>query len=62
MSGRPTATARTAPVPRPERDRARDARLTGAGFRVVRFTYRQVASEVDGVATTLIALLRSPSA
>ena len=40
-----------------ERDRARDAKLTLAGYRVVRFTYRQVSGAPQGVALTLRALL-----
>jgi very-short-patch-repair endonuclease len=36
-----------------ERDRARDAALTAAGWRVVRFTYRQVTQGPDRVAWTL---------
>jgi hypothetical protein len=40
-----------------ERDRARDARLTMLGYRVVRFTYRQVVDEADSLAATLIAIL-----
>lgn len=40
-----------------ERDRARDARLTVAGHRVVRFTYRQIVHDRGAVATTLTALL-----
>jgi very-short-patch-repair endonuclease len=40
-----------------ERDRARDAHLTAAGYRVVRFTYRQVAHEPDTVARLLSSLL-----
>jgi Protein of unknown function (DUF559) len=40
-----------------ERDRARDAALTVAGYRVVRFTYRQVVEEPARVARTLIELL-----
>ena len=40
-----------------ERDRARDARLTVAGYRVVRFTYRQVAEEGAAVAGLLRSLL-----
>jgi len=43
-----------------ERDRARDARLTVAGYRVVRFTYRQVVAEPAGVAEVMTRLLRSP--
>jgi hypothetical protein len=40
-----------------ERDRARDAELQVAGFRVVRFTYRQVVDDPAGVAATVRALL-----
>ncbi|HVF79505.1 MAG TPA: DUF559 domain-containing protein [Solirubrobacteraceae bacterium] len=40
-----------------ERDRARDARLTMLGYRVVRFTHRQLTHKRDHVAATLIALL-----
>jgi very-short-patch-repair endonuclease len=40
-----------------ERDRARDARLTVAGYRVVRFTYRQLVRESATVARVLLALL-----
>jgi predicted transcriptional regulator of viral defense system len=40
-----------------ERDRARDARLTLAGQRVVRFTYRQITSNPVEVAKTVRALL-----
>ncbi|HEV7774936.1 MAG TPA: DUF559 domain-containing protein [Conexibacter sp.] len=36
-----------------ERDRERDATLTAAGWRVVRFTYRQVTSRPDSVIETL---------
>lgn len=43
-----------------ERDRARDARLAVAGYRVVRFTYRQVERGPAAVATTLRALLEPP--
>ena len=42
-----------------ERDRARDAELTSAGLRVVRFTYDRVTDEPAGVARTLRALLHS---
>ncbi len=42
-----------------ERDRARDARLTVAGYRVVRFTHRQVTREPAHVVATLHALLGS---
>lgn len=40
-----------------ERDRAKDAKLTVAGHRVVRFTYRQVLHDPATVAQTLRALL-----
>ena len=40
-----------------ENDRRRDQRLTLAGWRVVRFSYRQVVAEPDVVATTLRGLL-----
>jgi very-short-patch-repair endonuclease len=40
-----------------ERDRARDARLTALGWRVVHFTYRQVAAEPGRVGTLLAELL-----
>jgi very-short-patch-repair endonuclease len=40
-----------------ERDRRRDQRLTAAGWRVVRFTWRQVLGEPDEVCATLQALL-----
>lgn len=36
-----------------ERDRERDAVLTAAGWRVVRFTHRQVTARPDGVVETL---------
>lgn len=45
-----------------ERDRARDARLAMLGYRVVRFTHRQLTYERDHVAATLIALLALPAA
>jgi hypothetical protein len=46
-----------------ERDRARDARLTLLGWRVVRLTYRQVDTQPEWVAALLRGLLsaRSPS-
>lgn len=44
-----------------ERDRARDARLTVAGYRVVRFTYRQVVYEARAVTVTVRKLLRQSS-
>ncbi len=40
-----------------ERDRARDARLTALGYRVVRFTHRQLANDPRGVAQTIVALI-----
>jgi very-short-patch-repair endonuclease len=40
-----------------EDDRARDARLTALGFRVVRFTHRQLLREPQLVAATLVALI-----
>ncbi len=40
-----------------ERDRIRDAELTAAGFRVVRFSYDRITREPAAVATTLRALL-----
>jgi very-short-patch-repair endonuclease len=42
-----------------ERDRRRDQRLLLAGWRVVRFTWRQVQGRPDDVARTLRALLAS---
>jgi very-short-patch-repair endonuclease len=43
-----------------ERDRARDAALVLAGYRVVRFTYRQIVYEPERVARTVLALLAAP--
>jgi very-short-patch-repair endonuclease/predicted transcriptional regulator of viral defense system len=40
-----------------ERDRARDAALTVGGYRVVRFTHRQIQREPASVAGTLLALI-----
>ena len=40
-----------------ERDRARDARLVAAGYRVVRFTYRQVTEASEDVVAVLHSLL-----
>lgn len=40
-----------------ERDRERDQRLTVAGWRVVRFTWRQLTHEPERVAQTLRAML-----
>jgi very-short-patch-repair endonuclease/predicted transcriptional regulator of viral defense system len=45
-----------------ERDRAKDARLTALGYRVVRFTYRQLVYERPLVVATLRALLAPSSA
>lgn len=43
-----------------ERDRERDQRLMRAGWRVVRFSYRQITREPERVAETLRALLVRP--
>jgi very-short-patch-repair endonuclease len=40
-----------------ERDRARDAALQALGYRVLRFTYRQVRDEPGRVAARLRAVL-----
>jgi hypothetical protein len=40
-----------------ERDRARDADLQIAGFRVLRFTYRRVMDEPQAVVTTIATML-----
>jgi hypothetical protein len=40
-----------------ERDRAKDARLTMLGYRVVRFTYKQLVYDPETVVRTLRALL-----
>lgn len=40
-----------------ERDRRRDQRLLVAGWRVVRFTGRQISEEPDRVVSTVRALL-----
>ena len=40
-----------------EADRVRDARLTAAGYRVVRFTHRRVKQQPDAVAAVLSELL-----
>jgi hypothetical protein len=45
-----------------ERDRAKDAALTVAGYRVVRFTYRQVVHDPAAVGATLASLLRQHGA
>jgi hypothetical protein len=44
-----------------ERDRAKDARLTMLGYRVVRFTYRQLVYEREIVVATLLGLLTTTS-
>jgi hypothetical protein len=45
-----------------ERDRARDQRLTAAGWTVVRFTHRQVAEDPERVKRTLVSVRsRSPA-
>lgn len=44
-----------------ERDRARDARLTAAGYRVVRFTHRRLRDEPTAVTHALTSLLETPS-
>jgi very-short-patch-repair endonuclease len=41
-----------------ETDRARDARLTALGYRVIRITWRQLAERPHDVARILEALLR----
>ena len=41
-----------------EQDRVRDARLAVAGYRVVRFTYRQIVRDPGHVAAVLRSLLR----
>ena len=43
-----------------ERDRRRDVRLTLAGYRVVRFTWRQVVDDGGAVAAALSELLSKP--
>jgi len=44
-----------------ERDRRRDGDLLVAGYRVVRFTWRQVVNDPRYVSATLAALLDGPS-
>lgn len=44
-----------------ERDRARDARLVAAGYRVLRFTYRQVMYESAFVAGVLRSVIGPPA-
>ena len=43
-----------------ETDRARDARLQLLGYRVLRFTYRQVLEDRARIAATVRALLQPP--
>jgi very-short-patch-repair endonuclease len=43
-----------------ERDRARDAALQAAGYRVVRFTWRQIVDNSYAVVAQLSALLSAP--
>jgi Protein of unknown function (DUF559) len=43
-----------------ERDRARDARLTVAGYRVARFTYRRLVRAPAAVAAIVLRLLETP--
>jgi very-short-patch-repair endonuclease len=45
-----------------EEDRARDARLTLLGYRVVRFTWRQGTTNRTTVAKTIRSLLRARAA
>ena len=40
-----------------ERDRARDATLQAAGYRVIRLTWRQIAAEPHAVVARLASLL-----
>jgi len=40
-----------------ERDRARDARLAAAGYRVLRLTHRRIAHDPEAVAADLRAIL-----
>ena len=43
-----------------ERDRARDAALQAAGYRVIRFTWRQIVYDSYALVAQLSALLRAP--
>ena len=45
-----------------ERDRRRDAQLTRAGYRTLRFTHRQIATEPQAVAATVAAALAQAAA
>ena len=55
--GRETHATRTAF----ERDRLRDQRLAVAGYRVIRFTWRQVVKQPQAVTATMASLLRAPA-
>jgi very-short-patch-repair endonuclease len=44
-----------------ENDRRRDAELTGAGYRVMRITWRQIEHEPEAVAARLGAAIASPA-
>jgi very-short-patch-repair endonuclease len=44
-----------------ERDRRRDAELVAAGYRVVRFTWRQIVREPEAVVAQLAVLLHAPA-
>jgi very-short-patch-repair endonuclease len=44
-----------------EQDRERDAKLTLAGYRVIRVTWRQVTAHPDRAARTIRALLAEPN-
>jgi very-short-patch-repair endonuclease len=44
-----------------ERDRAKDARLQSLGFRVLRFTYRQLTGDRSAVVAALGSLLHRGS-
>jgi very-short-patch-repair endonuclease len=45
-----------------QRDRAKDAGLTLAGYRVVRFTHRQIEHQRAATGATVVALLRGAGA
>ena len=45
-----------------ERDRNRDARLTRAGYRTLRFTHRQLEADARAVAATVAAAMRATAA
>ncbi len=44
-----------------ERDRVRDAKLAGRGFRVLRFWNDDVLRDIDSVCDTIIGYARDPS-